>query len=183
MRYMLGFLGVIALIIVVLVLIIRGLSGDDAVKDLKPLTDYTNTDTVMQFTAEGQIDADVVHQSLRISVSRTEARAEILQGYNDTVVDTISYPNNSEAYGVFLRALDLQQFNRGNPSETLKDERGFCADGNLYLFEIKENGQEAQRFWKTSCGEGNFGGNPAKIEQLFKAQIPDLGNFARNVNL
>ncbi|HZM64282.1 MAG TPA: hypothetical protein VFB59_04075 [Candidatus Saccharimonadales bacterium] len=182
MRYLLGLLGVVGLIIVVVILVIRGFSGDDA-KVGPSLTQYTDTATVMRFTTEAPINADKIHQAVRITVGRNESKAEILQGYNDTVANTATYPSNPEAYGVFLRALDLLGFSKGNDDPTMQDERGFCADGNLYTLEIMENGRQIQRYWKTSCDEGNFVGELGKIDELFQAQIPDLGNFMRDVNL
>lgn len=183
MRYLMGLLGVVGLVIVVVILIIRGLGGDDAAKAGPSLTAYADSNTVMRFTIEGPINADTVHQALRITVGRDESKAEILQGYRDTIANTISCSSNSEAYGVFLRALDILNFNKGNDDSKLQDERGFCPDGSLFLLEIHEGSRQIQRYWETSCGEGNFGGDLPALEELFKAQIPDLGNFTRDVEL
>lgn len=182
MRYLLGLLGIVGLIIVVTVLIVRGFGGDES-KAGPSLTSYAETSTVMRYTVEAPINADQVHQSLRITVGRNQAKAEVLQGYHDVVIDTISYPNNQEAYGVFLRALDLMAFQSGNDDPNLQDERGFCADGNLSVFEITEGEHQIQRYWSTSCGDGNFGGDVPKIIGLFEAQIPDLGTFTEKLSL
>jgi hypothetical protein len=183
MRYLLGLLGIVGLVIVVVILIVRGLSGDDAVKDAKPLTDYAQTNAVMRLTVDGPINADKVHQSVRVTVGQSEAKAEILQSYHNTVANTLSYPNNQQAYGVFLRALDLLNFNVGSSDPKLSDARGFCPDGNLYTLEIYEAGREIQRYWQTSCGEGSFDGELGKISDLFEAQIPDYSNFVQDVEL
>lgn len=183
MRYLLGLLGIVGLLIVVVILIVRGLSGDDSAKDTKPLTDYAQTNAVMRLTTEGPINADKVHQSVRVTVGRSEAKAEILQGYHDDISNTLSYPNNEQAYGVFLRALDLLNFNVGNSDPKLADARGFCPDGNLYTLEIYEAGREIQRYWRTSCGEGSFDGELGKINELFEAQIPEYSNFVQDVEL
>lgn len=183
MRYLLGLLGVVGLIIVVVILIVRGLTGDDGAKAAKPLTDYAATNAVMRLTIEGPVNADKVHQSVRITVGQTESRTEILQGYNYDVTNTLSYPNNKESYGVFLRALDLLGFNVGNDDPKLTDARGFCPDGNLYTLEIYEGGREIQRYWQTSCDEGSFKGKLGRISDLFEAQIPDYGTFTKDVQL
>lgn len=183
MRYLLGLLGIIGLVIVVVILIMRGLSGDDSAKQGPQLTSYTDTSTVMRFASEGPINADTAHQAIRITVGRHESKAEILQGYQGTIANTLSYSSNAQAYGVFLRALDLLGFNLGSDDPATQDARGFCPDGNLHTLEIMEGDRQIQRYWQTSCGEGNFRGNLPKLIDLFEAQIPDLGNFARDVEL
>lgn len=184
MRYLLGFLAVIGLVVVVVVLIIRGLSGgDNTTENGVKLTDYTHTDTVMRMTIEGPINSEQVHQSVRVTVGRSESKVEALQGYENAVFDSRSFGSNSEAYGTFLRALDLLDYNRGSDNEALEDARGYCPEGNLYTFEIIDSNSSLQRYWLTSCGEGTFAGQAGKIQKLFKAQIPDYGKFIRNVNL
>lgn len=183
MRYLLGLLGVVGLVILVVVLIARGLSGDDVTKDTKPLTEYSHTTAVMQLTIDGPIDAESTHQAVRISVGRHQAKAEILNGYPGAVANTISYSNNSEAYGVFLRALDLMNFNVGVDDQTLADSRGYCPSGNLYTLEIYQEGQQVQSYWQTSCKQGTFRGELGKITDLFEQQIPDYGKFVQDVNL
>lgn len=183
MRYLLGLLGIVGLVIVVVVLIIRGLGGDDAAKAGPSLTDYSQSNVVMRFTTEAPVNADAAHQSVRITVGGGESKAEILQGYRYDVVDTLSYASNEEAYGVFLRALDLLGFNRGSDDTSLQDSRGVCPEGNLFVLEITEGNRQIQRYWQTTCGEGNFAGDLPALEEIFKAQIPDLGNFTRDVEL
>lgn len=183
MRYLLGLLGVVGLIIVVVVLIVRGLSGEDIAKDTKPLTDYSHTNAVMQLTIDGPIEAESTHQAVRISVGQYQAKAEILNGYPGTVTDTLAYPNNAEAYGVFLRALDLLNFNVGIDDKALADSRGYCPAGNLYTLEIYQEGRQVQRYWQTSCKQGTFRGELGKITDLFERQIPDYSKFVKDVEL
>lgn len=183
MRYLFGLLGVVGLIIVVVILIVRGLSGDDGSKDIKPLTEYAQTNTIMQLTVEGPVNADKIHQSVRIKVGRNEAKAEILQGYYNDIANTVTYPSNPEAYGVFLRALDLLNFNAGSNDPNLTDSRGYCPDGNLYILEIFDGSREIQSYWRTTCDEGSFQGELGDIIDLFEAQIPDYGAFTKDVEL
>lgn len=183
MRYLLGFFAVIGLVIVVFVLILRGLSGGgDSIKDTKPLTDYTHSDVVMQYTITGPLVSDQQRYALRITVGRSENKIEALNGYHGIVFATKVYPNNSEAYGTFLRALDILGYDLGSDNPNLKDERGYCPDGNLSLFEIKEGQRNIQRFWQTTCGEGNYRGEPS-VNDLFIKQIPDYNTFVQNVAL
>lgn len=184
MRYLLGFLAVIGLIIVVVILIVRGLSGgNDTATSQESLTKYTHTDAVMRMTIEGPINSESAHQGVRITVGRDESKIEALEGYNLDAFDSQAYTSNDVAYGVFLRALDLMQYTRGSEDPSFDDARGFCPEGNLYTFEILDGDNQIQRFWRTTCGEGSFAGNAAKVEDLFQAQIPNYGKFVRKVEL
>lgn len=183
MRYLLSFFAVIGLVVVVFILIFRGLTGDEGVKNLKALTEYADTDTVMQFTMTGPIVSEQQRSAIRITIGNNENKIDILQGYDEVVSATKSYPSNSAAYGTFLRALDLLGYNRGSENPNLKDERGYCADGNLFYYDIKNGDNQIQRYWKTSCNEGNFSGKVQDIEDLFKAQIPDFDTFTQDVEL
>jgi hypothetical protein len=183
MRYLVGFLSIFALILLVLLLIIRGFSGDGGGDDRKQLTTYARTGTVMRLTIDGPINADLQHQGVRITVGRSETQVEILQGYRQIPVASQTYTSNEEAYGTFLRALQLMNYDRGDKNPTLRDERGFCPDGNRYIFEIANGSNQIQRYWRTSCKEGNFKGDLPGIVDLFENQIPDYGKFIKGVEL
>ncbi|HUS25801.1 MAG TPA: hypothetical protein VMY99_00440 [Nevskiaceae bacterium] len=176
MRYFLGFLAAIGLIVLVFILILRGFSGNsNSPKRVAPLSDYATTNTVVQLTIDGPVVAEDLHRGVRITVGGSENRLEIYQGYQNNVIQSKTYANNEQAYGVFLRALQLASFNKGN-AEGPADERGVCATGSRYIYEIIDGNTDVQRYWSTSCGgQGNFQGSPAPIRNLFSKQIPDYG--------
>lgn len=182
MRYFLGLLGIVALILGVLLLIIRGFSGDEP-KEQKFLTDYTTTNTTMQMTIQGPVNAEQQHQGVRVTIGKSENRVEILQGYDQKVVSTQSFTSNETAYGTFLRALQLKGYTKGKADPKLADERGFCPAGNRFIFEIKNGDNKIQRFWQSSCKEGNFGGNLSAVMDLFEAQIPEYRTIISDVEL
>jgi hypothetical protein len=185
MRYFLGFLVAIGLIVMVFILLIHGFSGGDKPKTPQTsLLDYANTDTVMQYTVDGPLTSDEQHQGLRISVGQDQDSIEIYQGYQNNVIKSKTYPNNSSSYAQFLRALQLLNYTKGNKDPNKTDERGFCPDGNRYIFEIINNSSDIQRYWATSCGgQGNFGGDSAKVRALFRQQIPDYDDLTSDTNV
>ena len=173
MKYFLGFLAAVGLVVLVFILVLRGLSGGHKQNVQTLLTDYTSTDTVMRLTIDGPVKADQNHQAVRITIGRDSNLIEMVKGYQGQVVNQQAYPNNEAAYGVFLRALQLNGYTKGNTDPEKADDRGVCASGYRYEFEIITGGSSVQRFWTTSCGGGTFAGRPATVRSLFRAQIPD----------
>jgi hypothetical protein len=180
MRYFLGFLVSIGLIILVFVLVLRGFGGKPE-PTRNPLTDYANSNTIVRMTVDGPIVADQQHQAYRITVGQSETRIETLQGYEYDAIDTKIYDNNQEGYANFLRAIDLAGYTKGvaDADGQAQDERGVCANGNRFIFEIINGTSQIERYWSTSCGNnGTFKGNTQAIKQLFDRQIP-VRDFSR----
>ena len=184
-RYIAGFLLAVGLIIVVIFLIIRGLAtGPSASSPNVPanLSNYVGTSTAMQFTIDSLVASNDTHYDIVINVSNYQATLTVTQGYDGQVLRTQSYPMTSSSYAVFLRALEFNGFTQGNTDPSLKDERGRCALGNRYIYEIIDgNGNDIQRFWYTSCGSGTFNGSVAAVRQLFTAQIPDYSKLTSDI--
>lgn len=185
MRYFLGFLVAIGLIVLVFILVIHSFTGGH--KDKTPqtsLVDYANTDTTMQYTLDGPLTSDQQHQGLRIMVGQDQTSIEIYQGYQNNVIKSKTYANNATSYAQFLRALQLLNYTKGSKDPNKTDERGFCPDGNRYIFEIINDSNDIQRYWTTSCGgQGNFGGDSAKVRALFRDQIPDYDDLTADLNI
>lgn len=175
-RYFLGFLAAVALIVVVFILIIRGFSGGERAPESE-LTDYARTQTVMRMTVEGEVNADQEHRSAIVTVGRSNNTIELVQGYEGRVMQTRTYASNEEAYATFLRALQLQGYTRGDDNPDREDSRGVCPTGKVYTFEIVTGSAVVQRFWTTSCKEGTFRGNTNLIRTLFREQIPDYSEI------
>ncbi len=185
MKYFLAFLGIVALVVLVFILIVRGLTGGhkDAKAPLVTLSDYANTSTVMRLTVDGPIVADQDHRAVRVTVSRDQNMIEIISGYNGSVIQQQTFSNNQAAYTSFLKALQLMGYTKGNTTAALADERGYCATGDRFIYEIQTNGNSIQRFWYTSCGQGTFKGSNAAVRQLFRAQIPGYAKIAAGLGL
>ena len=185
-RYVVAFLLAVGLIIVVIVLIIHGLvSGPSSAPNVpKNLTDYVGTGTSVQLTIDSPVASASQHKDIIINVSNYEAILTVTQGYEGEVLRSQSYPMSSNAYATFLRALNYNGFTQGNNDPALKDERGRCALGARYIYEIiNSNDDSIQRYWYTSCGNGTFNGNPQSVRQLFVKQIPDYNKLTSDVHL
>lgn len=185
MKFLIGFLVTIGLLIVVFILIFRGAANNDnkAAEQIK-LVDYATTSTVVEMTQMGPVQADQTFNSVRVTVSNQETAFEAFTGYNGNTIRSQTFANNSTAYADFLRALDLAGYQKGNNSKNLQDYRGACATGTRYIFRIKDNGETKQEFWSSSCkGMGNFQGTTNAVVRLFHAQVPGYNALARNLNL
>ncbi|HSX16680.1 MAG TPA: hypothetical protein VLH86_01105 [Patescibacteria group bacterium] len=183
MKYFLGFLAVVTLVVLVFILVLKGFSGPAKPKNAINLLDYANSKTVVRLFVEGRVTADNLHRSYRITIGRDANTIEVMNGYKYEVVNAQTYANNNSAYADFLRALQLLNFTKGNPDPKLADTRGYCPNGSRYSYEIETAGQEVQHYWTTSCGGGTFHGNSSAARTLFMRQIPDFNKLTAGVQL
>ena len=188
MRYFLGFLIAIGLIVLIFILILKAFSGSSNSGSAplpKPLINYANTTTTMQMTIDGQINADQDHQSLQITVGANVTQINIFQGYQGTAVNTKNYANNQAAYAVFLRALDLQNYTKGNPDPSKTDSRGYCPSGIRYTFKIiSGDNKTTENYWSTTCGGlGTFQDNFNVVHELFTRQVPNYDQVVQGISL
>jgi hypothetical protein len=188
MRYILGVFGVIVLLIFIVILIVRRdptpSTTTQTGKKQVLLADYESKPATASLTTRGEVTADEERRAIRISVSAQERVIEILEGYNETVVNRQSFANNENAYKIFLSALDTAGFTRGQETE-IKDERGFCPLGRRFVYRLQDGSEQVLRTWNTTCAEkqGSFGGNGRTIRRLFEQQIPDYRRLVRDVKL
>ncbi len=182
MRYVVGFLIGIGLIVLTFILIVRIFSGggDEARPRKIDLNSYSTTDTVVRLTMYGPIVADTQHKQVRITVGRDQVLFEEFQGYQGDVIETKSYPNNPDSYSQFLHALNIAGYKKGNADKP-KDERGSCPDGQRHVYEAIGDGKNIIRWWGTSCStsQGNFEGRGSDIRSLYKKQVPDYRELVR----
>lgn len=183
MRYFIGFLITIGLIIVLIVLLFSG--GDNkqtsAPEQPKTLVSYADTDTEVRMTIDGPTNANQVHQQVVITVGRDNTDFELLQGYQGSVVNAQSFANNQESYANFLRALSVAGYNNGDTDKALADERGYCSLGSRFIFEIINNGKTVQRFWTTTCGKPKtYLGEAGLTIDLFEAQVPEYNELTED---
>lgn len=172
-----GLIG-LALVILVLILLVRAFSGGGAPKSLvKPidLGSYQNTAatvTLLVDSSPTQVDQD--HHQVRITVSQTENRIDVMEGYQGTVVDSRNYPNNEQAFGVFLQSLKLMNFAKGNSEKALADYRGYCPFGDRYILTFNDGTTDKFNWWTTSCSasQGTYQGDRNSTLRLIRYQIP-----------
>ena len=167
----------IGLIILVIVLIVQGFSGGgpDTTTKRVDVSKYAYRSAIAMLLVDGPINLDQDHRQVRISVSGTINEINIIQGYQGTVIERRTYPNNTAGYGAFLQALQLLGFSRGVKLEAAanKDYRGQCPAGSRYTYSFSDGQDELFSYWSTSCGnQGTFRGQPSQVRQLFERQIP-----------
>lgn len=185
MRYIIGFLVSIGLLILVFVMIFRG-GGDDAAGPNAPrkLVDYANSTTVVRFIDDYPVNANLAHRQLVTTVGRDETVFEVKTGYEGQNLRAQSYANNPTSYATFLRSLQLAGYSQGKNDENLQDERGFCPNGHRYIYEIRQDNQLIQRYWNTSCsdGQGSFKGSTDIVRTLFQRQVPDFPRLTSGID-
>ena len=183
-RYFIGFIATIGLIIILILLIFSGGGKPKVPTTSKTLDSYATTDAEASLLIDGPINADQDHQQIKITISSDNATFEHITGYQGSVVTQQNYASNVDSYTNFLFALEHAGFTLGNKSSAVKDERGYCPQGDRYILELNQDGQNLERFWATSCGNPkSYGGNLALTLSLFQAQIPDYDTLIQNVQL
>jgi hypothetical protein len=185
MRYIVGLLLGIGLVVLTFILIFKAFSGNKGNQpQVIDLNSYATTNAVVRYTVDGQINANQIHQRVRVTVSSDQILYEQLQGYQGQVVKTQTYASNPEAFNAFLHALSQAGFVKGK-TDAPKDERGYCPLGRRYIYETLTGGENITRWWSDSCStaEGNFAGKPSTIRQLFINQVPDYNKLTNNVRL
>ncbi|HEX7632920.1 MAG TPA: hypothetical protein VF401_01190 [Candidatus Saccharimonadales bacterium] len=185
MRYFIGFLVSLGLIILVLIMILRG-GGDNAKtpQTAKTLVSYATTDADVSLLMDGPVNSDKIHQQVRITVDADQVTYQHLTGFDGTVADQQVYPNTQAAYAPFLRALALAGFTEGDKDPAHADYRGYCPLGQRYVFELNEGSNNLQRFWSTNCTKGvphtYLGDSPLTLT-LFQKQVPDYDTLTANI--
>ncbi len=178
MRYILSFLGFLAVIVFLIVLIFR-LGSSNNVTPTAPAVDMAkvaSSSASFIFTEEGPIVAEEDHYQIRITVSDTNRRVEILRGYQYNVVAQADFDNNSQAFSQFVSALAQNGYNKERKTR-LTSEDGVCATGRRFIFETSP-ADVLPRRWSTTCEEkGNIGGNINRITDLYRKQIPGYEKF------
>lgn len=183
MRIFTVFIIAIALIVLILVIIIKSITSGPP-KSAIDLNSYANTGAVAQLLIDGPVNADQAHQQIQISVGNTNTQFQILSGYQGQVAQSKTFANNTPAFAVFLHALNLAGFTKGNTDPKLGDDRGFCPDGDRYVFTLSQGADTIQRYWATSCGgQGTYGGDVNLTLDLFQKQVPDYENLSADVVL
>ncbi len=139
----------------------------------------------ISWTQQGRIVGNNQFSSIRVTVTPSYRRLEILNGYENQVLRSSEYQNNQDAYNTFSRALDLLKFGR---SRTVSNDnvQGVCPFGNRFLYNFNANSQQLVNTWSDTCStsDGTYAGsNAASTSQLFRNQIPDYGRQTSGVTL
>lgn len=183
MRYIVAFLIGIGLIVLLFVWIFHG--GSSNRQGTKPqLPSYANTSTVVQYLDDYPTNAQQLHRQTVITVGQDQITFSVLSGYENQVLRTQTYNNNSAGYGAFLAGLQVEGFTDTINNSKLQDERGYCPQGHRYIFTLFNGSNTIERTWSTSCGNiGTFKGRTSTIRDLFTKQVPDYDTLIQNIGL
>jgi hypothetical protein len=149
----------------------------------KPLTvrDYTNRDSRMVYTVEGNVRGNNMYRAVRTTVSRDYRLIEVIEGYQNNVIKSQKEANNQEAYATFLAAIESKGYGKERRTNKTDDE-GVCPLGQKFVYEIYDGQKQVQRFWGTSCGgQGTSGANNPIVRVLFDRQITNRDRFMFNI--
>lgn len=150
-----------------------GVETTDAV--LAALHDTGDARSV-RWTVRGPIVADEKYTSYAITVGPTERSFVLYAGYQDQVLDTKKYPNNTRAYEQFIYALEKASIAKTrNANDT--DFRGVCATRGLaFKYQSLNDGNADHTLWTTTCSgsKGTMTASIAQVQALFVNQIPDF---------
>ncbi len=183
MRYLIGLIIAIAVIIFVIIRLLIGGGSNTPQVTPATLANYADSDTTVRYSIDNPVQAGENHRDIIIVVGDSSATITVTKGYQGEVLNSESYPTSVEAYRTFLLALDHSaNFTKGNSNPAYKDERGYCATGNRYSYDIVDgDGKEIQHFWSTSCKDKTFQGDVGITQQLFQAQIPNFADLVQSV--
>lgn len=180
LKYFLGLLVIVVVLIFIIFRIIGG-GGDETVQPKPTLKSYATTSTSVRYTADNPVQSQSGKQELVIEVGRDNATLTIYGGYDRSVLVSDSFPMNEAAYTDFLMALDRTGgFTLGADDEAARDERGYCALGYRYGYDIIDgSGNSLQHYWSTSCKQKTFAGESEAVKRLFERQIPNYRDLTR----
>jgi hypothetical protein len=183
MRFLIGVLVFIFILIFIIIKLLTG--GSSEQKNLPPsLISYANSDTTVRYVIDNPVQNDASHRDIIVTVGKDAATLTITGGYNGNIVSTQSFTSNPNAYAAFLASLDKSaNFTKGSTDTSAQDERGYCATGNRYSYDIVDgDGKRIQHFWSTSCGVKTFKGDTSVVSQLFRNQIPDFDQLTADID-
>lgn len=192
-RYILALL-IIAVVffgaIILLISLIGGRGSDNeqtetttsqSVAKPKELSKDANSVT---YTTYGRVVGEETRRAIRVTITNSERRVDVLQGYDENVIKSQTTANKQSAYEAFLIALQSAQFDLYDKNNKT-DDRSQCTTGQRYVYEVRYSDNSSIRSWSTACSVkiGSFQGNKGQVQTLFHAQIPDYSKFVSGVNL
>lgn len=186
MKYVLSVLGMIVFGVIAVILFSKTLNRTSQTAQQgtteKNITDYINGKSDVQFTQYGQVVANENRRTLRINVSESQRKIEIIDGYQGTVSSSKTYNNNKEAYDVFMRSINNAGYLKEKKTN-VSDPVGVCPNGLRYEYRLNDGANDISVLWNSSCAPqgGTIGGNTSLIRSLFQKQIPDYSTMVQGV--
>lgn len=185
MKYILGVVGVLGLLLVAFIFIFTRGGNDSQPKGAQPkqLVEYAKQNSSVSVTTTGPLVGDEDRRSIQITISALERELEVLSGYDGQVIDSYSFPNTPEAYKTFLSAMSGQGFTAAK-SSNIEDKWRVCPTGRHFEYKLTEMNKTVSDLWGVSCDKsGTFNGKGNTVRQLFERQIPEYTELVKDIRL
>ncbi len=176
----------LALVLLVVILIVVFSGGGPATQPKAAIATYANDPTAQAtLLIDGPEGAGSNHNQIQIIITNSTSTINIIQGYNDNIIKSKTYPNSEAGFHVFLRSLEYSEFDIGNNDPKLSQASGYCPLGNRYIFSFNADNTLIQRYWITSCAGDphTFDGNLDLTVTLFQNQIEDFNSITAGLNI
>lgn len=186
MRYLLGVFAAVFVLIAAIFWIVT--SGDPEpstpVERATVLTDYADSAAKVVYELRGELVAEEQRRSIRITIDRNQRLIEVLDGYQQNVMQRKTFSNNSAAFEEFVYGLSRAGFAEEQDAE-FDSEMGVCPNGNITVYKLVEDGEDVSRLWGSTCSnnDGSFDGNRRTVKDLFEDQIPGYDDIEDTVEL
>lgn len=138
----------------------------------------------VKMTVRGPIEASEKAHSYSIEVTPNSRSMKIFKAYGAEIISQKDYSNTNVAYDEFVHALSKANMMKGKALTGEADDlRGVCATGHIYDFAILNNGEETKHLWTSTCSgsKGSLVANTKQLQDLFASQIPDFGNYVKDL--
>lgn len=187
MKYVIGVIGVLLTLAVVFFLIFS--KSPDSKQTASPtvqsrtLVDYAAGSSSVSLSTIGKLVGTENHRTIRITVSATERRIEVLSDFETVVLTSQIFPNTQAGYDNFLAGLSGQGF-LSSKKTSIADPRSHCPTGQRYMYKLVEMEETISDLWSSSCDKsGTFAGRPSTVRDLFTRQIPEYSDLVNGVRL
>lgn len=195
-----GLSRIIPIILIVIVIIIAiaaivGLgraifSGGSAAPNVTDTSEQallsTDPTSGVKMEVRGPIVASENFHSYDIDVTPNARDLTTYQGYDKSIVATVSLANSTKSYEQFVYALDKANLAKGTAFTGDKDDtRGVCATGLVYEFTIYQGSSTIKHLWTSTCNgsRGSLDASITQLKNLFTEQIPNANQLTSKVDL
>lgn len=188
-RYILALIVISIIFFGGLFLLLRLVTGGDDTDNsqntsqTQKVNKLSNDAESVSYTIYGNLVAEEDRRAIRVTVSSSERRLEVLRGYDEAVIKRETLSNKESAFTNLLLALEQAKFTTRDSAITQED-RGLCPLGYRYVFQTYYEDNSNVRSWLTSCDVKNssFKGDSETVHELFVAQIPNYEELVKDVN-
>lgn len=146
----------------------------------------TDSGSSVRMTVRGPIVATEDFRSYTISIDPTDRNLTTYSGYLNQPLSVNALTNNTAAYEQFVYSLSRANFMKDTVlTGSENDTRGICATGDVYTFDVLQNGVVVKELWTSTCqgSPGSFKESVEQVSSLFLSQIPNSAQLLQGLNI